>query len=408
MLFVMSKFAGKSIFPRIIFMFAVISFFPALGCISISQLREMEAAYHPTAEKVTPENIPDDGYIRLVLNESRGCFSIFYLTDPKKMHYEPLLNPKNNSASYLSVLFDGVIYKLGCSPEFNTRVERIKGDTALIFESPFLKVTQLFTPIKTPNSQAANGVMITITALNKATQRSFVGLNMLLDTELGEGKKGVPILTNKRIISSETLIEGNSTEKFWISRGKKISLMGSIVNPVKSSGRSPDGVHIANWKRLNEASWRLSYLKNRSFNNLPSSVDDSAICYYFGPEMIDHNRTVTYTVFLTTEDVAWYNMYAPPFKMTALIVPEDAEQTADAQNQIKTLQREEFIVNIADIEAQTQAKAEENNDNADAAILLQMQEILNQFISGQIVLNESDLAEIEKTIEKYRIRNETY
>jgi len=407
MFFFMSKFFNKMIFSRVIFMFAVLSIF--CGCISISRIREIEEAYNPSSEKIPPENIPDDGYIRLVLNENKGCFSIFYLTDPKTMRYEPLLNPNNTSASFLSVLVDGNTYRLGCSAEFNTRIERIKGDTALIFESPFLKVTQLFTPVKTPNSQAVNGVMITITLQNTATQRSFVGLNMLLDTELGEGKKGVPILTNKRIVSSELFIEGNSTEKFWISRGKKTSLMGSIVNPVKSYGRPPDGVHIANWKRLNEAAWRLPYSKGRSFNNLPSSADDSAVCYYFGPEMLDLNRILTYTVYLTTEDAAWYNMYAPPFKMTASIVPEENPPKSTAQIQENgPLTREEFIVNIADIEAQTKAETAETNNNADAVILLKLQEILNQFISGQISLSENDLLEIERTIEKYRIRNETY
>jgi len=398
----------KQNFMRIMFAFALVSFFfPFGGCISLSRLREIEAAYNPSAEKAPPEEaeIPDDGYIRLVLNENKGCFSLFYLSDPKTLHYEPLLNPNNSSASFLSVSVDGNIYRLGGSSEFVTKIERIKGDTALIFESPFLKVTQLFTPIRTTSSQAANGVMITMTLQNTATNRSFVGLRMLLDTELGEGKAGVPILTNTQVVKSELLIQGNSTEKYWISRGKKVSLMGSIVNPVRGVGRGPDIVHIANWKRLRESSWRLPYAKGRSFNNLPHSVGDSAVCYFFGPEMLDRNRILTYTVFLTTEDTAWYNVSAPPFRMSASIVPETAA-SADVQPQKKdSALREEFIVNIAAIEEQARLEAEENNENPDAVTLLKLQEILNLFIEGQIFLKEGDLAEIERTIEKYRIRN---
>jgi len=405
----MSNIFRKPKFCRIIVTFAFISFFFALGgCISISRLRELEAAYNPETEKVPAEGIPDDGYIRLVLNENKGCFSLFYLTDPKTMHYEPLLNANNSFANFISVIVDGKVYELGGSGEFTVKVERIKNDAALVFESPFLKVTQIFTPVKTFNSQAANGVMITINVQNTGTQRSFVGLRMLLDTELGEGRKGVPIFTNSQIVKSELLIEGNSKEKYWVTRGKKASLMGSIANPVEGNWRGPDAVHIANWKRLRDAPWRLPYSKGRSFNFLPFSVGDSAICYYFGPEMLDRNKVLTFAVFLTTEDTAWYNMASPPFKMSASIVPHETASKTAAQTQRNGLITENVEINIQALEDQSQIEAEANNENPDAVILLKLQEILNQFINGQISLQESDLAEIEKTIEKYRIRNETY
>jgi len=366
----------------------------------------------PIKAEVSTDNIPDDGYIRLVLNERRGSFTLFYLSDPKTMRYEPLFNPNNSSASFLSVLVDDEIYRLGASNKFKTRIERNNKDMAFIFESSFLKVTQVFTPVRTSSSQMANGVMITMTLQNIGTERSFVGLRMLLDTELGEGKNGTPILTNKRVVSSELLIEGSSNDRYWISRGKKISLMGSIVNPVKSSGKGPDLVHIANWKRLRDSPWRLPYSQGRSFNNLPYSVDDSAVCYFFGPEMLDRNKVLTYTVFLTTEDSEWYKHAEPPFNMTASIISDtptpESKHPVAAQPKKEPVPLEELTIDIPAIEAQASIEAAETNENEHVIILMKLQEILNQFIDGQIKINERDLAEIEKFIEQYRIRNETY
>ena len=348
--------------------------------------------------------IPDDGYIRLVLNQRKGSFTLYYLTDQKTMRYESLFSSKDSSSSLLSVIVDGEIYKLGSSNVFKKRIEKNGRDTALIFESSFLKVTQTFTPIRTSSAQAANGVMVTITMQNTATQRSFAGLRMLLDTTLGEGANGTPILTNKQAVSTETIIEGGSNERYWISRGKKVSLMGSIVSPVAVRGKNPDLVHIANWKSLRNAPWRLNYSQGQPLNKKPSRLGNSAVCYYFGPEMIDRNKTLTYTIFLTTEDVAWYKLAEPPVNMTASIISDTQARTQSKSEPV----RNELNVNIPAIEAQAAVEASVTNENQETIVLLKLQDILNQFISGDIHINERDLTEIDNFLDKYRTGNETY
>jgi len=405
-------FPRKSIFYRVILILSLVSFFFVLnGCKNLSNKKEGDAEKKPakqtakkSGKKAKAENqeSPDDGYIRLILNDKRGSFTLYYLTDPQRMRYEPLFNSNDTAASFLSVSVDGEIYRLGSSNKFKTRVERDKKDTAYIFESPFLKITQVFSPVKTSSSQAANGVKITMTIQNTGTERSFVGLRMLLDTNLGEGINGTPILTNTQVVSSETLIYGGLSDRFWISRGKKVSLMGSIVNPVDGVGRGPDIVHIANWKRLRDTPWRLPYSKERAFNNLPYSAGDSAVCYYFGPEMLDRNKVLTYTVFLTTEDTAWYKTSEPPFNMTASIISdkEPTKQPAAIQPP-----KDELNVNIPAIEAQASIEAAVTKEDENVIILTKLQDILNQFIEGQTKINERDLAEIEKFIEKYKSGN---
>jgi len=413
-------FSRKSKFLGSIFTLVLISFLLVIGgCKNLSNKKESDAdkPAKKSAKKVKKEkaslDVPDDGYIRLVLNDRKGCFTLYYLSDPKTMRYEPLFNSNDTSASFLSVLVDDEIYRLGSSKQFKTRIERNKKDMSFIFESSFLKVTQVFSPVRTSGSNMANGVKITMSIQNTGTERSFVGLRMLIDTDLDEGSKTTPILTNTQVVSSELLIEGNSKDRFWISRGKNIALMGSIVNPVDGVGKGPDLVHIANWKRLRDAPWRLQYSKGRSFNNLPYSSGDSAVCYYFGPEMLDHNKVLTYTVFLTTEDTEWYKLTEPPFNMTASIISDkpDSRQPAAMPVQPKKDPAppvEELTIDIPAIEAQAIIEAAVTKENEHVIILTKLQDILNQFIAGEIKINERDLSEIEKFIEKYRIGNETY
>ncbi|WP_461254990.1 hypothetical protein [Treponema sp. R80B11-R83G3] len=357
---------------------------------------------------------PDDGYIRLVLNEKTGSFSLYCLSDTKTIRYEPLFNADEPIASFLSINIDGKVYRLGNTRQFKTRIERLNGDPALVFESQFIRVTQLFTPIKTTASENTNGIMITIKVQNISPVKSAIGVRMLLDTTLGEGRKKVPFLTNTQVITSETFLENRSGELFWISRGNKVSLMGSIVNPEDGLGKGPELVHIANWKRLNDAPWKLAPLQGRSFNNLPYSVGDSAVCYYFGPEILDRDKTLTYTVFLTTEDLAWYKLTTVPSHIADKKTTEDASKPNETQQseQIILLVSPEYniytvesTINIPAIEAQAQNEASAKNESSDTITLIKLQEILNLFIEGQIYLSEQDLTEIEQAIDRHKIRN---
>ena len=48
----------------------------------------------------------------------------------------------------------------------------------------------------------------------------------------------------------------------------------------------PDRVIIANWKRLNDATWNFEVNQSRDFNLLPYSINDSAIAVYYEPETV--------------------------------------------------------------------------------------------------------------------------
>jgi len=75
-----------------------------------------------------------DGHIRLIANERTGSFSLFFLSDPSSMRYEPLFNARDPSASFLSVSVDGRIYRLGEDRNFSTTYERQSGNPAVVYE----------------------------------------------------------------------------------------------------------------------------------------------------------------------------------------------------------------------------------------------------------------------------------
>ena len=381
-----------------------------------------------------------DGYIRLILNQRNGSFSLFYLTDPVRMRYEPLLYNKDPTSSFLSVMEDGYVHMMGKSREFRTRLERQSGHPALVFESSSLLVAQVFTPVKTPNSPNVNGVRIDVTVQNKGTRHSFIGVRMLFDTYLGEQRGRIPFITNTQIIRSEKIIESLQGELFWISQGENVSLMGSVVNPVDSEARLPDYIHFANWKRLSDAAWDLNYSEGRSFNYAPYSVGDSAVCYFYEPVLLESRGMLTFTVFLTTDDIAWYRKSHPmitvripdpvpeqPSVPPAIIVPSGTVPvTVTPETQVEEvvlIEPEPYfiepeIVPEPELVMEPEPVEEEPEpipvsvqitvieepvvETEELKELYDLQETLNKFLNGELFLSESDLLEIERSINAIR------
>jgi len=301
------------------------------------------------------------GNIRLTVNEKKGSISLYYMTYANSKRYEPLFYSKEPKSSYISVNLDGKVHRLDQSGFFRSRTENIDGNPVIVYESPDVTVHEIFTPVRTVNSDEINGVNITILVQNNGKKSIPTGLRFLIDTHLGEGRNSIPISTNNQSITNETLIYGESGETYWISKDSNLSLMGSIVNPFDKSAKIPDFIHIANWRRLNNASWKLRFSQGRSFTIIPYSIRDSAVCYYYEPSILEAGKSFTYSIALTTEDTALYD-------------PNYNTGMAKGYND-DTLQ-----------------------------LLYKLKKTLEQFIAGDIILYENDLDEIEDSIDSHKKR----
>ncbi|MDR0388999.1 MAG: hypothetical protein LBH73_02925 [Spirochaetaceae bacterium] len=214
------------------------------------------------------------GFIKLVLHERSGRFSLYYLTDAVNRRYEPLFADQDPRTSFLSVMVDDRAYKLGEASAFKIRL-REGGNPALVFESAFLTVTEEFLFTRSENSEHADGISIVVRAENKSNRASRIGLRFFLDTNLGEGERG-HFTTDRRPVEGEFRYTGENSDLWWASRNRNCGFFGGLSD-------GADEVIIGNWKRLNDAAWKISVQEGRNFNLLPYSVNDSAVAYYFEP-----------------------------------------------------------------------------------------------------------------------------
>jgi hypothetical protein len=239
-----------------------------------------------------------DGRIKLVIDERLGRFSLYYMTDVETRQYEPLLWSKDKRTTFLSAYINGKEYKMGNNSEFKMIIRGEKNKPSLVFESAFFSIVQDFSFIRTASSGVSNGVRIDVRLESWSPRMMEVGARLLVDTFLGE--KSVPSFrTDRRPISSETLIDKTSPDQYWVSRNDRYGLMGSIF---VEGTEAPDFLQIANWRRMNAARFKVNYVQGRSFNATPFSVKDSAVCYFLDIKPMNRWDRRMMTVLLAAED----------------------------------------------------------------------------------------------------------
>ena len=234
-----------------------------------------------------------DGQLRLVIHEATGRFSLYSLETGTP---QALFSDRDPRTSFLSVMVNDRSYKLGDTFSFRIRLEQSR--PLLTFESPFMIVSQEFSFVRV--SSGSNGVRITITMENRGDRSLPAGARFLLDTSLGEGLSATPIATGRKTISSETLITRYDGDGFWKDSNGSLSISGSLNT---GSPEDPDSVHIANWKKLADVTWKAPYQQGRNFNAPPYSVRDTAVCYYFEPRSLGpgERRTMAFTLAMNHE-----------------------------------------------------------------------------------------------------------
>jgi hypothetical protein len=313
------------------------------------------------------------GRLKLVIHENTGRFSLYYLTDVTQERYAPLFVDQDPRTSFLTVMVNDRTYRLGEAAAFRTRIEGAPANPGIIFESSFLAVTQEFSFIKTAGSSLINGISMRIRVLNRGERETRVGLRFLLDTSLGEGGSPAPFSTGQRSLNAETVIEKNAPDRYWVSRNDQVSLMGSISSGVTEP---PDLVHFANWKRFNDAPWKIQYTPGRNFNNLPYSVGDSAVCYYFEPLPLTRGESRDFVILLAVEDEGGF---APP-------------GTAE-ENELSRI--------LVDSEALLSREEDRRDDTAAIRDLISR---IDGYLSSGVSVSDEELSAIELVIARLKTR----
>ncbi|WP_304222747.1 hypothetical protein [Gracilinema caldarium] len=317
-----------------------------------------------------------EGRIKLVLNETTGRFSLYYLTDIKKERYQALFVDKDPRTSFLSILVDDKAYRLGESTMFRLRVQNELSKPALVFESSMLDVIQEFEFIRTGGSTLANGIKMNIKVTNKAEKTIPVGIRFVLDTSLGENSTN-HFYTDLQNIPSEILLTAKDNDAFWISKNESLGLMGSIIY---SGITRPDMVHFANWKRLNDASWKVNPSNGRNFNLLPYSIGDSAVAYYYELVLIPRgtSRTVSIMFALASEK---------GFDNVGKSVEGDISQLLGS--------------------TPSDSSVDELSLRTDLIMVGDVMNRIDSILTEQRMVTEDDLAALESIISKLKAKNES-
>ncbi|MBP7264755.1 MAG: hypothetical protein KBB32_11295 [Spirochaetia bacterium] len=234
------------------------------------------------------------GSIRLSVDEKTGRFSVYQLAEDQR--WAPLLYDQETRTSYASLSVDGKVYRLGESGDFRVSLLSKTADGCVIeHRSKELVVRQTFTLAKSGDS--AYGVAIAYELENVGGTARVVGLRVLLDTWLGE--KSGPHFTNKNgPVANETLLEADSGLEYVKSASGPTSLSILLSAPASV----PDTTLLANWKRLNDASWSFDSYATRNFTLLPYSINDSAVALYYNPETLAPKAKRNISLFLSTAD----------------------------------------------------------------------------------------------------------
>jgi len=226
----------------------------------------------------------ESGRVRLVLHEGSGRYSLYILKADEQPQYVPLFVDRDPRTSWLSVVVDGRIHRLGEGGEFReTAVSRTPQGARLQWESRTLRITQEFTFLSPVGARSATGVRIELTLTNLGASAVSVGVRDCLDTYLGEDQ-GAHFRTQPGgDVTAESTLTRDRMPAWWVSAGKagegvafQRLTSGAGITP-------PDTIIFANWKRLNQVSWSYDTSIGRSFNLLPYSINDSAVCHYYEP-----------------------------------------------------------------------------------------------------------------------------
>ncbi|MEJ5189888.1 MAG: hypothetical protein WHT84_11805 [Breznakiellaceae bacterium] len=272
-----------------------------------------------------------DGRIKLVLHEQSGRFSLYYLQDIDKERYIPLFVDKDPRTSYITLLVNDSTYRLGESSVFRIMLDETNPlSPALVFDSPAITVRQVFSFLRIGDTVLSNGIRMDIQIINKGEKDIRGGVRFLLDTNLGE-EGDLHFYTPYRQIKSETLVEPSASDTYWVSEGKRGGLMGSFFI---SSANNPSSVLFVNWKRIHDLSWNIKVSPGRSFTYLPYSVNDSAVCYFFDPQLIKVGQSRTCTLLLAVSQPGGFETVKDSEELSR-IFSKAYEETLNSQEDLK-------------------------------------------------------------------------
>ena len=239
------------------------------------------------AVSATALTISNDN-LELRLFEKSGRFSLYAIQSGGSK--KPLLVEGDPRTTVLAVVAGNRVYRMGDSFEFRQALSGEGNSASFTWQSPSLTVIQSFT------LQGAS-LAIDIKMENTSEQDLRIGVRYLFDTHLGE--KGEHFIVDTLPVRNEADYLSNIPSAIVSSDGNDTQL---VISTAGSGVTRPDRIVLANWKRLSDAPWSFEVNQRRDFNNLPYSINDSAVALYYEPQVVPRNDARSVSIRMKYED----------------------------------------------------------------------------------------------------------
>lgn len=234
--------------------------------------------------------ILDSGRIRLELHEGIGRFTLGYREAVTSSRFQPLFYDRDPRTSAITILQGNRTLRLGEAGAFTEEITERSDGIGFRWTSSTLIVELNFTFTASQGAALSDAVVATLRMENISEAPVNLGARVLLDTDLGEQSGPHFRVSGIGEIDRETELTPSPAIWYWRSEsgdngpGLQQTLYGPGITV-------PSRVVMANWKRLSDASYDFQVTRNRNFNQLPYSVNDSAVAVYYDGQIVAAGET---------------------------------------------------------------------------------------------------------------------
>ncbi len=236
------------------------------------------------------------GKLKLTLYDETGTFTLYYLSDPEKNRYEPLLfDQELGKTTAFFVKINGRVTKLQKNIGVKTSVMDIPGGGRLIYNIAGGATVTLDFVLTSSGNSGADTVRIDAVVENIQERRGEFSLKGIFDTMLGESM-GIHFSTAIRDrISSETELKDIRSEQRVLSAGRSASLRFNFTGQDVSI---PETISAANRERLHSAEWVPNIVPGRNFNS-SFAINDSALGIFWPAKNLNAMEKMTVRMYMT-------------------------------------------------------------------------------------------------------------
>ncbi len=227
----------------------------------------------------------DSGRIRLELHEGIGRFTLGYREAVTSSRFQPLFYDRDPRTSVITILQGNRTLRLGEAGAFTEEIVEHADGIGFRWTSSTLLVELDFAFTASQGAALSDAVVATLRLHNTSESAVNLGARVLLDTDLGE--QNGPHFRVSGIGGIDRETELTPSPAIWYWRSESGNDGSGLQQTLYGPGITvPGRVVLANWKRLSDSAYDFQVTRNRNFNQLPYSVNDSAVAVYYEGQVV--------------------------------------------------------------------------------------------------------------------------